>query len=144
MPIWLLIGGGIYFLIASAFWYVLHALTVFVNGGKGVFKTFLRDVSWHLPGGLKQRTAFIEKKVNDPHMLLPNVHGTIGGSTRNWDFDEIRQQNLYEECAKDVLSNSIEFWFYSIVVPLLWFIFVPMIVVRNLLSKEKDAGAPRT
>lgn len=119
MLMWLLIGGGIYLLIAFTVWYFLYALSVFINDGRDVFKTFLRDVLWHLPGGLKQRTAFIEKKVNAPHMLLPNVHGTIAGSTRSWDFDEVRQQNLYEECAKEVLGTSTEFWFYHVIVPLL-------------------------
>ena len=110
-----------YFIVALLWWcaayYPYHAM----NGGKGVLSSFLREFSWYIPGGLKRRTAHIERKVNHTVILQKNISGTFGGRTRkSWYFVDIRSEGSYEACAKDVLLLGSQFWFYFVLMPLFW------------------------
>ena len=96
---------------------------MFLNGGDGVFRCFAEEIMWHIPGGLKRRTAYIKEIVDG--MLLqtvngePRLLGTMSGRKQSWSYEEIRDKNLYKECAKDMLGGTLEFWFISIVLPIL-------------------------
>lgn len=130
-----------YFMIASVIWYINYALYVGLNGGNGVFKHFLRDITWYIPGGLRRRADFIRGIVNHPSALSPRcIGGSICGKTRVWHYNEIREQNLYQECARDVLGAPIDFWLIQVAAPFVWFISIPLFFfMRWYYSKKSTA-----
>ena len=118
--LWLVLG---YFAIAFGVWYGLFATTVMFDGGSSVFKEFFKQVFWYLPGGLKRLTDHIRNIVGDSHRM-----GSIGTTRRIWNFREIRDQNLYEECAKDALCGTASFWTTYFITPLFW----PIAFIKSL------------
>lgn len=132
MPLWAWLSvGAAYIVVAFVVWYITYGLTVFMNGGNNVMRTFLKEVTWYVPGGLRRRTAFIKEMI-DETLQYPNFDGAICGSKRTWHSREIHEQNLYGACASDVLGSSWEFWLGALVIPLTWPVSVPAVLVLNL------------
>ncbi len=118
MVIWL-----VFVFVTIVVWYFLYGISVFLNGGNNVLKSFIEHATWHIPGGLNRRTAYIKAIVDGMPLQVvdgqPRLLGAMAGSKRCWDYEEIRDNNLYEEVAKDMLGGTLEFWFYSVVLPIL-------------------------
>ncbi|MBI2064517.1 MAG: hypothetical protein HYT62_00485 [Candidatus Yanofskybacteria bacterium] len=118
MVIWL-----VFAFVTIVIWYFSYGMDVFLNGGNDVLKSFIEHLTWHIPGGLNRRTAYIKEMVDSMPLQMvngqPRLLGTMAGSKRCWEYEEIRDNNLYKEVAKDMLGGTIEFWFFSVFLPIL-------------------------
>lgn len=118
MVIWL-----VFAFVTFLVWYFSYGMEVFLNGGDSVLKSFAEHLTWHIPGGLKRRAAYIKEIIDSMPLQMvngqPRLLGTMAGSKRCWDYEEIRDNNLYEEVAKDMLGSTLGFWFCSVLVPIM-------------------------
>jgi hypothetical protein len=92
-------------------WYLFYGLECHFNSGSlgrhpklFPYQCAWQELKWYLPGGKQCRIDFIKDKVSVSWQGKP-VNGTICGSSHSWDYQEIREQELYLECAKDVLPG---------------------------------------
>lgn len=101
---------------AFVLWYVYFNFEYAINGGGAgrnpylmVFQLFWQDILWSIPGGLKRKTAFIKERFGSGNVC-------IAGSKRNWEWEDVVRDNLYEDCAKDTLPGPVGFWAKTITV----------------------------
>lgn len=126
LPAYILVGFGI--------WYLLYGLTYRMNGGRhSVFYGFWEELLWHLPGGLAKRTDYIRKMVG-----RGTEDRSISGYLGKYSYEEIREQNLYEEVAKTTLGTSLTFW-SEIVFYVLWPIWIALWVASGIVVYAMEA-----
>jgi len=119
----------IYFTIAFVVWYIGYGLEMYLNGGSlgrgrwWVFKCFVEEAQWFLPGGLEKRTNYIRTMVGTDRSL----NGFVGGHS----YEEIRTHNLYEKIAKRSLGNGFTFWGVDVI--LLFFLWPVAVAILALL-----------
>ena len=97
-------------IIGCVLWYILTGFEGAINGGLAgrnpllmPFQLFGEALPWYLPGGIKRRGEYIRKRVC-------HGHGVILGTKYSWKYNQIRDENLYEECAADTLPGPFYFW----------------------------------
>lgn len=106
-------------IVGFVLWYLVYGLECFLNGGSlgrnqwtMQFVLLNQEISWLLVPGAKV-------KYLKEHVILDCFeHGAICGSTKGWDYQEVREQNLWRECANDVLPGWGHFIGTHILLPL--------------------------
>ena len=108
-------------LFAFVFWYIYFSFVYFLNGGNVgrnqltmVFELFREDILWNIPGGLKKKTEYIRNIVDN------NEIGFLGDYTH----EQIKNENLYEECAIKLIPSTLSFWSQTIIVPSFGFLIM--------------------
>ena len=117
MAIWV-----VFAIVTFLVWLFIYGVTAFLNGGDGVFRCFAEEIMWHIPGGLKRRADYIKDIVDSMPLQIvngePRLLGTMSGTKQSWSYEEIRDKNLYSDCAKDMLGSTLGFWFSSVLLPI--------------------------
>jgi len=121
-----------YVALGFVVWYVYFALLMSLNSGRlgrgkwWVFECFWEQCQWFLPGGLAKRVKNIRERVP----LYPGVLGWIG----RYNYQDIREQNLYEQVAHEVLGSGYVFWGVNVVLMgVLWPIGLSGLILSMLL-----------
>ena len=107
---------------AFVLWYLYFGLEYALNGGTlgrhpflMVFQCFWEEVLWNIPGGLGRKTKYVRENV------IGDSSGSVLGHTLTWNYHEVRSNNLFSACARDVLRGAWSFWATTIVVPTVGF-----------------------
>jgi hypothetical protein len=88
------------------------------------FKCFWEEVRENIPGGIKRKALRLKRYINGC------ADGLLHGATQTWSYREIRNNDLYEECARDIYRSPLGFWVSTIGIPLValfavrWLIFL--------------------
>ena len=105
------------FVCAFVLWYLYYGLESALNGGTlgrhpllMPFQCFWEEVLWNIPGGLRRKTEYIRENV------IGDWDGSVFGRTRSWNYEEVRIQNLYVDCARDIMRGPIHFWTTTFIV----------------------------
>jgi hypothetical protein len=132
------VAGSVYFAIAILIGYIYYRFALFLNGrdDESTLKNLWQEILWYLPGGLQRRADLLADRINDPVMIRHSpASGTISGKTKLWEYAQIRQENLYTECARDVFASPLEFWGWYFIVPLLWIFCVPIALITIVKAR---------
>ncbi len=100
----------VYF-ISFCFWYVWYGFGYFLNSGTlgrrfvslMPFDCFWIDFLQNIPGGKKRKIESVKE-------MIGNMNGCICTARRKWEFEKVRQGNLYDECALDIFPSMSYFW----------------------------------
>lgn len=118
---------SIYLLACPFGWYLLAGLSYWLNGGQFgrhpfffPFQCFAEDIKCYWLGGQKHRIKFIRSRCNG--------NGIMSGSKRSYDFEEIRNNNLYEEVFWEMCGGRISFWGEHV----LYFFLGPVLIAALL------------
>lgn len=122
-------------------WYFYFGLGYFLNGGSWgrnsvimPFQCFFQDCYLNFFGGTNRRANFIKKLIGKKHK---GCTGSIKGRTKSWENDYVRDNNLFCECADDVLPRPVFFWLEATTVPLFGFFGIKGLLGIILLFIEK-------
>ena len=125
-----------YVTIAFAVWYVFYSVECELNSGSlgrnpytMAFLLFWEQLLWSIPGGLKRRADYVKENLVQDWKL-----GGVFGTKRFWNYAEVREKNLYVECARDVLPTPFYFWFMVVGSPLVWPVTLTLAVALILLG----------
>ncbi len=114
-------GAMITGLIAAfVFWYLFYGFECALNGASFgrhrtidqlmmPFECFWEETLWNIPGGFKRKVLYVKENV-----IGDWKHGVVCGNTRQWEHAEVRKNNLYEACARDVMGKARYFWLKTI------------------------------
>lgn len=99
----------LYLVACPVGWYLLAGLSYGLNGGQlgrhplfFPFQCFAEDIKCYWFGGQKHRVEFIRSRCNG--------NGSMCGWKRSYNFEEIRNNNLYEEVFWEMCGGRISFW----------------------------------
>lgn len=121
-----LVGFGIFFYLSQGFEGFMNGADYYPHPRWQMpFRYFWGNLILNIPGGTKRKEKLIRKIVSDKYA---KDWWTLTGDTREWKYSEIRERNLYRECAKDYLVSPLEFWSGALV-PVLWPLLVAFWVV---------------
>ena len=103
---------------AFGLWYLYYGVQSFLNGGSigrdpllMPFQCFWEELLWQIPGGTARKIAYVRENV------VGDGDGVVLGNTERWDYGEVRSQNLYAACARDVMPGAVGFWLTTVLVP---------------------------
>jgi hypothetical protein len=111
---------------------VVYAFEGALNGGQigrgrwWLFQLIWQDVRWFSLGGLKRRTEYIRGKVGPDS----SHQGFIDG----YSYEEIRNQNLYQEVAKKTLGSGWIFWGFNVFF-MIFFWWVGVLILLILIIR---------
>ena len=97
--------------VAWFLWMLLYALPGYLSGASSAVKMFFQDLPMYVPGGRKRRGELIKEQMGTFE------HGSMLGRTRSFQYQDIREHNLYEEVADEMLSPVWYFWLSAVVLP---------------------------
>lgn len=108
IPICLIVGFVI--------WYLFYGLECWANGAfmsskQTHWSCLLEDVLWVLPGASKRKGEYIKKTMGSFE------HGSMCSSSGSWDYEEIREKNLYEVVGNAMLPGLGHFLFMHVLIP---------------------------
>lgn len=108
--------GWITFCVALGivFWYVSYRLTLNLNAfcPPPTLVALKEDLLWILPGAGKRRASYIKE-------LVKEGDGYMISSKGSWSYQEIRDNNLYEEVGWAMLPGYFSFFLNHVYMPLL-------------------------
>ena len=118
--------------VVVIFWYLWYGFGYFLNSGTlgrkytslMPFDCFWIDFIQNIPGGKKRKIASIKQMVG-------NWNGIFATDNKSWEFEEIRQKNLFKECAMDILPSAKYFWF-----ALSASLLIPSIIITHIVKFE--------
>ena len=129
------LGLAGYLVVAFVIWYIYYSIECGLNGGSlernpftMAFFLFWEQLLWSIPGGLQRRTEYVRENV------VGDWLGGVCGSKRFWNYAEVREKNLYAECARDVLPTPLYFWLVVVGAPMMWPISLAIVVALILLG----------
>lgn len=98
-------------IVAFVLCYLYYGLESALNGGTVdrhlfwmPFRCFWEEVLWNIPGGFKRKVEYVRKN------FVGDWNGSVCGSTRSWNYEEVRTKNLFVACTRDVMRGTINFW----------------------------------
>jgi len=71
-------------------------------------KMFWEEFLFSIPGGLDRKVVALKAK-------MATADENVYGKDRVWTQKEIREEDLFEECAKDLFVSPVEFWATTII-----------------------------
>lgn len=94
-------------LLGAALWFLSYGMYCSFNN-RTILSCLSEEIRWLLPGGLALKTAYIKRMVNRFE------EGWVG----DWQYSQIRDNDLYEEVAKQVLPGPVSFFVNHLLIPL--------------------------
>ena len=116
------------------FWYALYQPRVWYRGLDDTISSFRRDLKMFGFGGFARRLAWVKENADRAAKLNVLDQGMIGGRTRVWTYREIYEQGTYEACAYDAFDPPWKFWLYSVTMPILWPVALPLTIATKFLK----------
>lgn len=127
---WTPLGVAVYLALAFPMWYLLYGTQMHLNGGPlgrsrfWVFECLWEDILFFTPGGLKRRAENVRIRVSRGSGYMP------GPGRRTYSYEEIRDQNLYEEVATHLFGTPAQFWVENVLLlGTLSLLFGPLLLV---------------
>jgi len=122
--------------IALGIWYVYYTLECCLNGGDlgrnfstMAFSLFYEQLLWSIPGGLSRKSEYVKN-----NLVRDWENGGVCGSKQFWEYAEVREKNLYVECARDVMPGPLYFWIVNVGAPILWPVSLSILLALIVLS----------
>lgn len=102
---------------AFVLWYIYYGAESFLNGGTAgrhpllmPFQCFWEEVLWNIPGGFARKVEYVRKNV------VGYWNGSVCGSTRSWNYEEVRAKDLFVACTRDVMRGTVNFWLTTLII----------------------------